>query len=164
MTTRCDCDSSCGENRYHDVGDPGCRFRTEAEYDSYWRNRTPEWAKEKTESLKDAVAVPPHTTRPWGKWEVLTVGKGFKVKKLEILVDSSISMQYHTHRSEYWTIVQGKGKVIVDGDIFTVEKGDTFFVPKMSIHKVMNTDLKETLIAIEVQMGDICEESDIVRV
>ena len=168
--TRCNCDASCGENRYHDVGSSGCRFRTEAEYDSYWRNRTPEWAKEKTitksvSEEKSAVPYPGEfANRPWGKWEVLTVGKGFKVKKLEILVDSSISMQYHTHRSEHWTIIQGTGKVIVDGNIFTVKKGDHFFVPQLSIHKVTNTSLTETLIAVEVQMGEICEETDIVRV
>lgn len=25
MTERCNCDASCGENRYHDLGEPGCR-------------------------------------------------------------------------------------------------------------------------------------------
>lgn len=178
LTTRCNCDASCGENRYHDVGDSGCRFSTEAEYESYWRNRTPEWAKEQVVTPKPFGESPGVTVedtswtpfpgelsnRPWGKWEVLAIGKGFKVKKLEILVDKSISMQYHTHRSEHWTIIQGTGKVIVDGNIFTVKRGDTFFVPQLSIHKVSNTSLTETLIAVEVQMGDICEESDIVRV
>ena len=24
---RCNCDASCGENRYHNKGEPGCRFR-----------------------------------------------------------------------------------------------------------------------------------------
>jgi mannose-6-phosphate isomerase-like protein (cupin superfamily) len=101
--------------------------------------------------------------RPWGIWRVLDVDQGYKVKRLEILPDASISLQYHYHRSEHWTIVQGEGKVIVDGNIFKVTKGDHFFVPKQALHKVTNTHLHETLIAIEVQMGEICTEDDIVR-
>lgn len=101
--------------------------------------------------------------RPWGKWHVLDVDQGYKVKRLEILPDQSISLQYHQHRSEHWTIVQGRAKVIVDGNIFTIEKGDSFHIPKFSLHKITNIQLNETLIAIEVQMGEICSEEDIIR-
>ena len=101
--------------------------------------------------------------RSWGEWHVLDVDQGYKVKRLEILPDQAISLQYHNHRSEHWTIVQGKGKVIVDGNIFTIEKGESFHVPKLALHKITNTHLTETLIAIEVQMGEICSEDDIVR-
>ncbi len=101
--------------------------------------------------------------RPWGEWHVLDVDQGYKVKRLEILPDQAISLQYHKHRSEHWTIVQGEGKVIVDGSIFTVKKGESFHVPKLSLHKIANVHLTETLIAIEVQMGEICSEDDIVR-
>ena len=163
MATRCNCDASCGENRYHDVGDSGCRFSSEAEYNTYWKvqpKEFPELYKSETEK-NDYFDI---VTRPWGRWQVLDVDQGYKVKRLEILIDSSISMQYHVHRSEHWTIVQGEGKVIVNGNIFKVSKGQSFFVPKQAIHKVTNTSLKETLIAIEVQMGEICSEEDIVRV
>lgn len=39
MAERCNCDSSCGENRYHDAGDPGCRFSGDEEYLAYWEAR-----------------------------------------------------------------------------------------------------------------------------
>ena len=152
--TRCNCDASCGENRYHDVGDPGCRFRTEAEHDAYYGvNPKPEKSLDELQSM----------SRPWGSWHVLEVGNGYKVKRLEILPDKAISLQYHMHRTETWTVVQGEGKVIVNGDIFTVRKGDTFFVPKQGLHKVTNTHLNDIFIAVEVQIGDICSEEDIVR-
>lgn len=101
--------------------------------------------------------------RPWGEWHVLDVDQGYKVKRLHILPDQAISLQYHNHRSEHWTIVQGEGKVIVDGNIFKVQRGESFHVPKMALHKITNTHLTETLVAIEVQMGEICSEDDIVR-
>lgn len=120
--------------------------------------------KEREEYWDKQQALPINSMkRPWGDWEVLDVDQGYKVKRLSILPDQSISLQYHQHRSEHWTVVQGEGKVIVDGNIFTVKKGESFHVPKLALHKITNTHLTETLIAIEVQMGDICSEEDIVR-
>jgi mannose-6-phosphate isomerase-like protein (cupin superfamily) len=106
---------------------------------------------------------PTSAVRPWGAWYVLEKGKGYKVKRLEILPNESISMQYHNHRSEIWTVVKGKGKVIIDGLIFEVNAGEFFDVPVKSIHKITNIG-KETLTAIEVQLGEITDETDIVRV
>lgn len=36
---RCNCDASCGENRYHDAGDPGCRFSGDDDYRAYWQTQ-----------------------------------------------------------------------------------------------------------------------------
>jgi mannose-6-phosphate isomerase len=128
--------------------DPGCR-----EYKDNYRMLKMNEKKPYAESA----------TRPWGEWRVLDVDQGYKIKRLEILPDQSISLQYHVHRSEHWTIVQGEGRVIVDGSIFNIKKGESFHIPKMSLHKISNNHLTETLIAIEVQMGEICSEDDIVR-
>lgn len=134
--------------------EPGCR-----EYDAFHARQPkefPDLYKEEKPYLEEA-------TRPWGIWRVLDLDQGYKVKRLEILPDQAISLQYHVHRAEIWNIVQGEGKVIVDGNIFKVSKGDTFVVPKQALHKITNTHLTETLIAIEVQLGEICSEDDIVR-
>lgn len=177
MTIRCNCDASCGENRYHDLGDRECRFRSEAEYEAYYGIQKSIIEDPEREAYWDRVAkefpgmydtpkdqkILDSATRPWGRWYVLDIDRGYKVKRLEILPDQAISLQYHNHRSEHWTIVQGEGKVIVDGNIFTIKKGESFHVPKMALHKITNTHLNETLVAIEVQMGDICREDDIVR-
>ena len=160
--TWCNCDASCGENRSHRIGSVGCRFATEEEHDAYWNRQSKEFPEMKYDE-PEVKSVFESATRPWGIWRVLDVDQGYKVKRLEILPDAAISLQYHNHRSEHWTIVQGTGKVIIDGNIFTVEKGDSFYVPKQALHKVTNTHLRETLIAIEVQMGEICSEEDIVR-
>lgn len=42
---RCNCDASCGENRYHDIGDPGCRFVDEDEYNAYWARERARYGK-----------------------------------------------------------------------------------------------------------------------
>lgn len=32
MNERCNCDASCGENRYHDLGTPGCRWEAREKF------------------------------------------------------------------------------------------------------------------------------------
>lgn len=100
--------------------------------------------------------------RPWGFWEVLDDGPWYKVKRLYIEPSHSISMQYHNHRSETWTITEGTGDVILDDKKFKVTQGDSFIVPVKSVHKVTNTG-KTVLKIIEVQCGEIVAEDDIVR-
>jgi mannose-6-phosphate isomerase len=134
----------------------------DVEREAYWDRQSKEFPEMKYDAPKETEQLE-SATRPWGIWRVLDVDQGYKVKRLEILPDAAISLQYHNHRSEHWTIVQGSGKVIVVGNIFTVEKGDSFYVPRMALHKITNTHLNETLVAIEVQMGEICSEEDIVR-
>lgn len=94
-------------------------------------------------------------------WEVIEKGKGYKVKKLTIEPNQSISLQWHEHRSETWCIVSGKGIVKLGEKTFEVNSGDTFVVPVEALHKV--TALETGLVAIEVQLGEITEEHDIKR-
>ena len=100
--------------------------------------------------------------RPWGTWEVIDQGSWYKVKRLIVEPNKSISMQYHIHRSETWAITQGRGEVILDSQKFQVKQGDTFVVPVLSVHKITNIS-NVPLIIIEVQCGQIVDESDIVR-
>jgi len=103
------------------------------------------------------------TTRAWGSWEVLHKGAGYKVKKLYIHPGESISTQSHNHRSEHWTIVQGNGKIRIGAKIYDVKSGDSVIIPIKEIHKITNTDKKEELVIIEVQLGEKTEEEDIIR-
>ena len=109
--------------------------------------------------------------RPWGTWLVLAMQPGYKVKKLTIEPGQSMSKQYHTHRDEYWVVLQGEGKLILDlsnvsnhGGIFEdhLYRGSHHKINATVIHKAMNTG-NEPLVIIETQVGDICDEGDIVR-
>ena len=109
--------------------------------------------------------------RPWGTWLVLAMQPGYKVKKLTINPGQSMSKQYHTHRDEYWVVLQGNGEVTVDASmvdphfepwVHELEKGYHLHIPKQVIHKCINTGT-EPLIIIETQVGEITEEGDIVR-
>ena len=100
--------------------------------------------------------------RPWGKYINLFAGKGFLLKELIINPNSAISLQKHFFRSERWLINSGRPKITIDKKSFFKTEGDTILVPKGSIHRIQNIYNVPVQI-IEVQMGKILKESDIVR-
>ena len=100
--------------------------------------------------------------RPWGKYINLYNGKGFLLKELIINPKSSISLQKHFHRSEHWTIIKGKPKITIDKKKFFKKVNQSVLIPKGSIHRIENIYNNPVQI-IEVQMGSILKESDIVR-
>ena len=100
--------------------------------------------------------------RPWGKYINLYSGKGFLVKELVINPKSSISLQKHHHRSEHWTVTSGRPKITINKKKFFKNTNETAFIPKGAIHRIENPFNKPVKI-IEVQIGSILKESDIVR-
>ena len=100
--------------------------------------------------------------KPWGWYENLYNDDWYKVKRLYVKPDERISLQYHNYRNEYWIVVSGGGLVEL-GDISNeVSVGDYIFVPKLSKHRV--TAGKCGIIIVEVQLGELCEETDIIRI
>ena len=99
--------------------------------------------------------------RPWGWYEDLGSGQGYKLKRLLIRRGQRLSLQRHQHRSENWTVAQGSGELFCDGQWSNVSAGDTLHIPKGSIHRAFGGD--GDLLIIEVQHGEILEETDIER-
>ena len=100
--------------------------------------------------------------RPWGRYVNLFEGKNFLVKELTVNSKSSISLQKHHHRSEHWTISQGKPIITVNKNKFFKKENETVFIPTGTIHRIEN-HFKKPVKIIEVQIGTILRESDIVR-
>jgi len=100
--------------------------------------------------------------RPWGKYTNIFKGKGFLVKELVINSKSSISLQKHHYRSEYWTITAGKPKITINNKKFFKKPHESTFVPRGSIHRIENPFSKPVKI-MEIQTGPILKETDIIR-
>lgn len=98
--------------------------------------------------------------RPWGSFTVLGAGESFKVKTITIAPGGELSLQYHNHRSEYWTITSGSGFVTVGECEFAAHAPDFFAIKRGEIHSA-RSDMGMTF--VEVQYGDRLEEEDIVR-
>lgn len=88
--------------------------------------------------------------KSWGSYRVIDVQE----ESLTILVTLKPGnrMKYHSHdfRDEVWTIIEGKGKAIVDGIEQTVKAGDVITMKAGSKHTIIAED---ELKMIEVQLG-----------
>lgn len=101
--------------------------------------------------------------RPWGDWAVLDVGKGYVVKRIQVETGQRLSLQYHHHRAEDWTVISGKGLVEIAGRLTPVAAGTHIHIPAHATHRIANNG-GDPLVFIEIQRGDILDETDIVRV
>ena len=100
--------------------------------------------------------------RPWGKYVNLFVGKGFLVKELYVKAKGVLSLQKHYHRAEHWMVTQGVPKITLNKKSFFKNPNETIYIPQGAIHRIQNIYKKPVKI-IEVQVGSILKETDIVR-
>ncbi len=123
--------------------------------------------KRSSDKLKSYVSDqrPMYEKRIWGEYTVLDYrvqsdGHNSLAKHLIIIPGRHISYQYHVHRTEMWTFVDGTGKLIIDDIITEVGRGDTAYIKPGMKHAIKaDTELH----IIEVQMGDELTEEDIIR-
>ena len=100
--------------------------------------------------------------RPWGSYINLYNGNNFLIKELNVKSKGVLSLQKHFHRSEHWLITQGVPKITLNKKSFSKKLNETIFIPKGAIHRVQNP-YKKTVKIMEVQLGSILKETDIVR-
>ncbi len=100
--------------------------------------------------------------RIWGAYTVLEEGPNFKIKRIEVKLGASISLQSHQHRSEHWVVVSGIARVFHNGRTKTLNINESTFIPAKHKHRLENIG-DQPLIIIEVQTGDYLGEDDIVR-
>ena len=125
--------------------------------------------KYKCEQVKPYVSAfevrPMYEERRWGTYKVIdnftSADNTHSITKhLYIAAGKSISYQRHFHRAEVWTLVEGKGTLVHNGEVREVKKEDVIHIKKGEMHAIKAvTDLH----ILEVQIGDFLDESDIER-
>ena len=100
--------------------------------------------------------------RPWGWYDSIEVGKYFHVKRLHVKSGAKLSLQMHHKRAEHWVIVSGTATVTNGEQTFTLNKGESTYIPLGVIHSIEN-QTREPLEIIEVQSGTYLGEDDIIR-
>lgn len=99
--------------------------------------------------------------RPWGKFEQFTSNEASTVKILTINPHQRFSLQYHHHRDEFLRVLSGPAKVTIGDQEISANKGDEFFIPRETKHRVEATGSPVEF--LEISFGDF-DENDIVRV
>ena len=100
--------------------------------------------------------------RPWGGFETLAAGAGYKVKRLVVEPGHRISLQRHRFRAEHWMVVAGTPRIIVEGRMWRLKPHATVEVPRGAWHRIENPS-RRAVVIIEVQHGRRLAEDDIIR-
>jgi len=126
-------------------------------------------ARERLDSIKDFVAglesdkaEENYKVSPWGYFQVIEEGDGYKVKRIVVEPGARLSLQRHKHRAEHWIVVAGIAEVTVGDDVRRLDANKSVFIPQGEIHRLGNPG-KELLTVIEVQYGAYLGEDDIER-
>lgn len=110
----------------------------------------------------DAYKLHRTVHRPWGTYTVLEEGPFFKIKRIEVNPQSSLSLQMHHHRSEHWIVVSGTAKVVNGEQEMLLRTNESTYIPAGHVHRLSNPGIIP-LQMIEVQSGQYLGEDDIVR-
>lgn len=100
--------------------------------------------------------------RPWGNYDAICSGKGFKVKHITVKAGEQLSMQMHQHRAEHWVVVSGTARVRNGETEQLLSENQSIFIPIGVTHCLENPG-ESPLELIEVQTGPYLGEDDIVR-
>ena len=100
--------------------------------------------------------------RPWGSFEVLAEGEGYKVKRIEVKPRHRLSLQMHDNRSEHWVMVAGEALVTVGDRELKLRANESVLIPPRTKHRAANNG-NDPVVFVEVQYGTYLGEDDITR-
>jgi mannose-1-phosphate guanylyltransferase/mannose-6-phosphate isomerase len=100
--------------------------------------------------------------RPWGWYDSIDHGQGFKVKRIQVNPKASLSLQMHHHRAEHWVVVKGTAEITCGDKTILLSENQSTYIPLGEKHRLRNPGITPLEI-IEVQSGSYLGEDDIVR-
>jgi mannose-6-phosphate isomerase-like protein (cupin superfamily) len=101
--------------------------------------------------------------RPWGYYTILQNHSSYKLKHIFVYPNQRLSLQSHQYRQEYWLLLNGSGNAQLGEEIIQLQPHNCIYIPINTKHRLINTSLTELLIIMEVQVGSILIEEDIIR-
>jgi len=101
--------------------------------------------------------------RPWGTYEVLLATERYKIKRIVVQPNKSLSLQKHYHRNEHWIVVSGTATVRVGEETKLIRPNESTYIKMGELHRLSNEG-KIPVVLIEAQVGEYVGEDDIVRV
>lgn len=121
------------------------------------KKNTTDGLKSHVEKLNQQIMF---AEKSWGSYSVIDVSAESLTIKVTLLAGHNMNYHSHEHRDEVWTIVEGKGKTIVDGMEQSVKAGDVITM-EAGVRHAIYADTDMTL--IEVQLGKEISASDKIK-
>lgn len=77
--------------------------------------------------------------------KVLYTGKNTQLVLMSLKPGEDIGLEVHTENDQFFRIDAGQGKVVIDGNEYTITDGSAVIVPAGAEHNVINTSDTEDL-------------------
>lgn len=98
--------------------------------------------------------------KPWGNFRQFTHNEATTVKILSVNPNTSLSLQYHNHREEFWRVLSGNPIIMISDKKINAKAGDEFVIKKKEVHRIETKN--EGAQILEIAYGNFDEE-DIIR-
>ena len=115
-----------------------------------------------TQQKRDELLLHRKVHRPWGWYNSIDDGARFKVKRIQVKPNASLSLQKHFHRAEHWIVVKGTAEITNGDKTILLTENQSTYIPLGEVHRLFNPGTIPLEI-IEVQSGSYLGEDDIVR-
>ena len=99
--------------------------------------------------------------RPWGNFQQFVSNAQVTVKIITVQPGHRLSLQTHSHRGEFWQVLDVPIEVTVGERTWSAEVGESVWVPVGSVHRMANKADRPGRL-LEIAYGDF-DEADIVR-
>lgn len=99
--------------------------------------------------------------KPWGSYITFTQNEPSTVKLLYITKGEAFSLQFHSHREEFWKVLQGNPSIIIGEDTILAKPDDEFLITQGTNHRV--TAPENDVVILEISKGEF-DEDDITRI
>lgn len=101
-----------------------------------------------------------YAEKSWGSYRVLDIEEAGMTVKVTLMPGHSMNYHSHERRDEIWTVIEGEGVAVVDGERREVTLGDTIFLPRGCKHTIQATTLLKVM---EVQVGTDIDVRDKIK-
>jgi len=99
--------------------------------------------------------------RPWGKFRSYPHESAGSIKIITVKPGSSLSLQFHNHRSEFWIVLDPGLEITVGDKVWQPEVNEEIFIPRKIAHRLRCIGPDDARI-MEIWIGK-SEEEDIIR-
>ncbi len=99
--------------------------------------------------------------RPWGTFQQFTKNAAVTVKIITVQAGHRLSLQRHSHRGEFWQVLDVPIDITVNDKSWTAQPGEQIWVPCGATHRMANSGEHPGRL-LEIAYGDF-DESDIER-
>jgi mannose-6-phosphate isomerase len=114
-----------------------------------------------TEALPDPREAIFTVDRPWGNFQQFVSNERVTVKIITVEPGHRLSLQTHSHRGEFWQVLDVPIEVTVGERTWSAAPGESVWVPVGSLHRMANKGDRPGRL-LEIAYGDF-DEADIVR-